>query len=170
MKKVGWPFNQVYHTIWRSKRLRALKSSDDRLLLFWYLTSEHQNSLGFYRCPDHWPAGDLQWDVARVSESRLRLQEVGLIHYDDETEEVYVDQVLRFAVKPSAQVFGGYRRQVEEIESDRLRLEVVGPALLEAEQRWSQEKPAKTAPSNEPQSQSITPQLQASLDRNRRGY
>lgn len=167
----GWPFNQIHHVIWRSKRFRSLKSSDDQLLLFWYMTSQHQNALGFFRCPDHWPAADLQWEVDRVTESRKRLKEISLIYYDEDSEELYVDQWLRFAVKPSRQVFGGYARQVGNIESYYLREEVVGPALEEAESRWTGE-PSKTAKVNveEPQAPSratITPQLEAALARQR---
>ncbi|WP_426227426.1 hypothetical protein [Pararhizobium sp. DWP3-4] len=169
----GWPFNQVHHVIWRSKRFRSIKTSDDKLLLFWYMTSENQNSLGFFRCPDHWPAADLQWEVARVTESRHRLQEVGLIHYDEDSEELYVDQWLRFATKPAPKVFQGYVRQVESMESETLRLDVIGPALQAAEARWAGDSGKSSKPKEEtdqPPNQAASPRLQASLARNGRGY
>lgn len=165
----GWPFNQIHHIIWRSKRFRSLESADDKLLLFWYMTNEHQNALGFFRCPDHWPAADLQWEVKRVAESRKRLEECCLIYFDEDSEELYVDQWLRFAVKPSRQVFGGYQRQVDNIESDYLREQVVTPALMEAEGRWTGEQPkaSKSADQHRSSEATITPQLEAALARNR---
>lgn len=164
----GWPFNQIYHVIWRSKRVRALQSSDDKLLLFWYMTCDHQNALGFFRCPDHYPAADMKWDVNRVADSRANLDRASLIYYDEETEELYIDQWLRFATKPSPKVLGAYQRQVDSIESDYLRDQVVGPALVEAQDRWSGgvQRPARVE-DKDPSSATITPQLQAALARQR---
>ncbi|WP_105438484.1 hypothetical protein [Neorhizobium sp. T25_13] len=161
----SWPFNQIHHTLWRSKRVRSLDDSDHKLLLLWMMTCEHQNALGFFRCPDQWPAADLQWDVSRVTESRKHLTFVGLIYYDEETEEVYVDQWMRFAVKPAPKVMQGYRRQVGDIESDTIR-EVVEQDFLNAEDRWTGDAPPAPSASR-PASDAIqiSPQLAANLSR-----
>lgn len=142
-----WPYNSIYHILWRSKRFRAL-DGEDKLLLLWYMTNENRPAIGVYRAPDQYPAAELKWDIEQVIQSRLRLMEVKLIHYDDETEEVYVDQSLRFAVKPSASVAGAYRRQVGDIESDFVR-EIVERDLEQAEETWARQaadKSKKPAP------------------------
>ncbi|PSJ55790.1 hypothetical protein [Pseudaminobacter soli (ex Li et al. 2025)] len=107
--------------IWRSKRFLGLKTDRGRLLLFYYLTCRHQNSSGAYRLPEGYAVADLGWPLDEYRAGRSELLGAGMIHYDDETEEIYVSGWFKACPPMNDKHAAGTMSRISEIESDALR-------------------------------------------------
>lgn len=120
-------FSKVSPAVWRSKRFLALRTDRGRLLLLYYMTSQHQNSAGAYKLPEGYAISDLGWAVESYRDARTELQDAGLIYYDPETEEVYVTGWFKVCPPMNDKHASGTMARISEIESDTLR------EVLEAE-------------------------------------
>jgi len=120
-------FSKVSPAIWRSKRFLGLKTDRSRLLLFYYLTCQHQNSAGAYKLPEGYAVADLGWSIDDYRKARVELVNAGLIHYDPETEEVYVAGWFKACPPMNDKHASGTMSRISDIESDALR------EVLEAE-------------------------------------
>jgi hypothetical protein len=115
-------FSKVYPALWRSKRFTGLSSSDCKLLYLYLLTSEHQTSAGAYAIPDGYVATDMAWDLERYREARDELVKAGLIAFDPETTEVYIERWFKHSPPMNNKHAQGIQRLIGEIESEAILL------------------------------------------------
>ncbi|PBB92128.1 hypothetical protein CK215_14475 [Mesorhizobium sp. WSM3864] len=109
--------------MWRDRRFRPL-DSDGRVLSIYFRSSPHHNMCGCYRVPDAYAAADLVWPIDLYIAVRARLEEAGLILFDEDTDEVYVVGWFEVNAPKGPKQDTGCVRQIEQIESDRLRARV----------------------------------------------
>jgi len=83
-------FGKIATTLWRSKRWRKVADPFHRLVYMYLHTSPHGNSVGAFVVPPELAALDMKADSSLVSEAYIKLQEVGLIRYDDSEELVQI--------------------------------------------------------------------------------
>ena len=83
-------FSKVSPAVWRSRRFTSLPDSDAKLLYLYFVTSEHQTSIGAYVIPTGYAIADLAWDAPRYENARTALVAADLIAFDDDTSTVYV--------------------------------------------------------------------------------
>lgn len=114
-------FSKVAPIVWRSRRFLALPSDRARLLLLYYLTSQHQNSAGAYRVPEGYAISDLGWSLDDYRSARKALVDVELVFYDEETEEVYVAGWFKVCPPMNDKHASGTMSRIAEIESDTIR-------------------------------------------------
>ncbi|HEV7254500.1 MAG TPA: hypothetical protein VGN97_15550 [Mesorhizobium sp.] len=113
-------FSMIAPALWRSKRVRAL-SSDEKVLLFYLLTSEHQNSAGCYRLPEGYVCSDLGWEPATLRKARAALVKADLVDFDPDTETVFICGWLKQCPPQNQKHALGTQTLIGNIESDRLR-------------------------------------------------
>lgn len=128
----GRTFTMVAAAMWRSERFLAV-SAAAKVLYFYYLTSEHQNSAGAYRIPDGYACTDLRCDLNDYKKNRDELMSAGLVTFDTATDEVYVNRWFRHSKPKGSKQEAGTRRAVDAIESNMIR-ELV-------EQDWAAAEP-----------------------------
>lgn len=114
-------FSKVSPAIWRSKRFLALPSDRARLLLLYFLTSQHQNSAGAYRVPDGYAVADLGWTLTDYQDARADLCEAGLIVFDTDTEEVFCNGWFSVCPPMNDKHASGTMTRIADIESDTVR-------------------------------------------------
>lgn len=118
-------FSKVHgRALWRSKRFLGLSDSDAKLLLFYFMTSEHQTSAGAYAIPDGYAVADLGWELKRYHKARAQLVEAELIAFDEETDTVYVERWFKHNPAQNIKHAIGIRRQIEELESEVIAAKV----------------------------------------------
>jgi len=119
-------FTKVHPAIWRSPRFGGLPSSDAKLLHFYFLTSEHQNSSGACVIPDGYAAADLGWTLAAYRKAREELVAAGLIAFDTDTSTVYVERWFKHNPPMNTKHAQGCQRLIGEIENEALMIKVQG--------------------------------------------
>jgi hypothetical protein len=117
----GREWSKISPALWRSPRFIGLQGSDERLLLVYYMTSDHMNSSGCYRLPDGYAIADLGWTMERYRAARPPLIEADLISFDPRTEEVFVHRWFKHNPPTNAKHAKGARRLINKIDSDDLR-------------------------------------------------
>lgn len=133
-------FSKVSPALWRSKRFLAL-SSEERLLLLYYIASRHQTSAGCYRIAEGYACSDLGWDPERYRAARMPLVESGLILFDETTEEVFVPGWFKVCAPNNQRHAASMTSGIAEIESDWLRKQVDQEFMTVFEplaQRWAE--------------------------------
>jgi hypothetical protein len=128
----GNKFSMVSPAVWWSKRFRALGSSDAKLLYFYFLSSERQNSAGCFPAREGHVVADLGWSADAYRMHRKSLIDAELIAYDDDTETVYVLRWFKHCRPMNDKHALGTRRVIEAIESDTIR-EMVERDFTEAD-------------------------------------
>lgn len=139
-------FTPVSPAIWRPGRFMSLASSDAKLLHFYLMTNEHQNSAGAYRLPDGYACADLGWTPEKYRQYRAELVEACLIDFDDATSTVYIEQWFKHSPPQNDKHALGTRRMIEAIDSDAIR-EKVEAEFEEAESRRQAERNPIDGPS-----------------------
>ncbi len=114
-------YSKVSRALWQSKRFNALAESDEKLLYIYLLTCSHQTSAGCYRLPDGYAIADLGWSLADYLARREIVEASGLIAFDAETSEVYIERWLRHSPPTNTKHAQGIRKVIECIDSDELR-------------------------------------------------
>lgn len=123
MSKAGM-FSMVRRSLWRSSRFTSLPEDRDRLLYVYFLTCPHQTNVGCYQLPDGYACADLGWSLDAYHASRDRIIAAGLIDYDHDTGEIYIDRWLQNCPPTNAKHAAGIEKFIYGIESDRLREKV----------------------------------------------
>lgn len=113
-------FNMLYPDIWRSKRFQAL-DSDGKLLLFYFMTCQHQNAAGTFRIPDGYVIADLKWSIDAYHAALAQLTEAKLVAYDTETTELYVSGWFRFCPPTNDNHASGIMNRIGDLDSDNVR-------------------------------------------------
>lgn len=119
-------FTKVHPAVWRSQRFAGLASSDAKLLHFYFMTSEHQNSSGACIIPDGYVAADLGWSLPAYRKARDELIAAGLIAFDVATTTAYVERWFKHNPPMNTKHAQGCQRLIGEIESETLMLKVQG--------------------------------------------
>lgn len=114
-------FTKVSPALWQSERFWSLPSDDGRFLLFYFLTSSHQNSAGAYVIPDGYASTDLHWDLSRYCDARTLLVEAGLIAFDAKASVVMVTNWFRYNPPMSDKHLLGIQRDIEKLPSEMIR-------------------------------------------------
>lgn len=114
-------FTKISPRLWQSKRVWSLPTDRDRLYYFYCLTSRHQCSAGLYRLPDEYVVADLIWSIEEVANSRNTLINAGLIHYDTDTKELFIDQWFIYNPPTNDRHAKGIKSAIADVESDSLR-------------------------------------------------
>ncbi len=125
-------FSKVSPAIWRSKRFRLLPNDRCRLLLFYFMTSAHQTSAGAYQLSEGYACTDLGWSAEDYSAARQPLEELRLIVFDADTEEVYVTGWFNVCPPMNDKHAAGCKSMIRDIESDVVR-EIVEEEFAEAD-------------------------------------
>lgn len=107
--------------LWRSKRFAGLPSTEAKLLLFYFLTSEHMTSAGGYEVPDGYAIADLGWTLDQYRTARSELVEAELILFDEETSVVYVLRWFKHNIPMNQRHSAGTARLISELPSDFIR-------------------------------------------------
>lgn len=114
-------FSKVSPAIWRPGRFLVLPTTEAKLLYLYFVTCEHMNSAGSYRLPDGYACADLGWSIEEYRAERQRLVEGGMIAFDANTSEIYVERWFKHNVPATAKHKTGTMRLISAIESDVLR-------------------------------------------------
>jgi hypothetical protein len=117
-------FNKIHSIIWRSERFLSL-DTPAKLLMFYFMTCEHQTSAGAYRIPDGYAAADLRWPLHAYLEARGSLIEEGMISFDDEAETVYVRGWFKLNPPMNEKHAQGTRRLLETLDSQTIYEEAI---------------------------------------------
>lgn len=136
-------FNKVSPTIWRSKRLRALRSLEAKLLLLYYHTNEHQRSCGSYRLPSGYAMTDLDWNAETYHAVRKDVIESGAVMFDEDTEELFIVDWFKTNPPMNDRHAIGCRREIGKIDSDVIR-EAVEEAFLQVEENRAADRSRDT--------------------------
>ena len=117
-------FNPVSAALWASWPPGL--DSDARLLLFYFMTSPHQNSSGCCRIREGYALADLKWEPARYRMAFSEVVAADLVVFDPETEEVYVQSGSRHKgnIPTNKDHAKGTMKIVANIDSDDLREQV----------------------------------------------
>lgn len=152
-------FSKVSPAVWRSRRFNALPGSDAKLLYLYFVTSEHQTSIGAYVIPTGYAIADLAWDTTRYEDARAALVEAGLVAFDDETSTVYVERWFKHCPPMNESHAQGCQRLISELESEGIAEKV----QAEFETAYENRNPIPPQ-----RSINVSPALVESL--NRRGF
>lgn len=110
----------IMRTIWRSERFGKLTAHRDKVAHFYLLTCEHQNSIGCFRLPAGYAIADLRWSLEDWQASIAALKDVGLIDFDQKTDEVMIERWLAKNPPTNKKHADGARNLIMAIESDVL--------------------------------------------------
>ncbi len=113
-------FSMVTRTIWRSKRFRALDDSM-RLLMFYFITSPHQNSIGCFTLPVQYACADLCWPQEAYEDARDGLAECGLIAVSEDGETIFILDWFDHCPPTNRNHAVGLERQIEDISDEAVR-------------------------------------------------
>ncbi|MDW9902035.1 hypothetical protein GOA77_09165 [Sinorhizobium meliloti] len=128
-------YSKVSPLIWRDKRFNSLASSDAKLAMLYFATSEHQNSAGCYRLPDGYAAADLGWDVDRYQAARGAVVSSGLILFDEATSELFLVDWFESNPITNGKHAKGTQSLIVRIDSDTIR-EAAEDAFLASRERF----------------------------------
>jgi hypothetical protein len=117
-------FTKVAAALWRSKRFRNLPNDSAKLLYMYFVTCEHQNSIGAFVLRDGYAIDDLGWSLDTYVDARKALIEVDLIDFDDETSTVYVERWFKHSPPMNEKHSQGCQRLIGELECERIMLKV----------------------------------------------
>lgn len=120
--------------LWRSRRFSELPNIDAKLLMFYFLTSEHMTSAGAYEVPDGYAISDLGWKLEQYLAARGELVARDLIMFDDEASVVYVRRWFQHNPPMNDKHSQGTARLIGELPSDKIR-EHVEADFLEADSK-----------------------------------
>lgn len=142
-------FSKVSPAVWRSRRFTSLPDSDTKLLYLYFVTSEHQTSIGAYVIPTGYAKSDLDWDTDRYEAARTALTEAELIAFDEETSTVYVLRWFKHSPPMNESHAQGCIRLIGELESDSIRETVEADFDVANQQRnAAPDAPALSKPAN----------------------
>ena len=117
-------FSKVSPSVWRSRRFTALSGSDAKLLYLYFVTSEHQTSIGAYTIPPGYAVADLGWTVPAYETARKELEAAGLIVYDDDADTVYVERWFKHCPPQNVKHSQGCQRLIGELDSEMIQEKV----------------------------------------------
>lgn len=150
-------FSKVSPAVWRSRRFTTLSSTEAKLLYLYFVTSDHQTSIGAYSIPTGYAIADLGWTVMAYETARAELERAGLILFDDDTETVYVERWFKHSPPMNMKHLQGCQRLIGELESEMIQEKV--QADLDAVE--ANRNPIPDAPN-------VSPALMDNLNRGRR--
>lgn len=113
-------FSMVTRTIWRSKRFRALDDSM-RLLMFYFITSPHQNSIGCFTLPVEYACADLGWPQEVYESARDGLSDCGLITVSEDGETIFISDWFTHCPPSNRNHAVGLERQIEDIPDEAVK-------------------------------------------------
>ena len=114
-------FTKVSAAVWRSKRFKTLPTDAAKLLYLYFVTSDHQTSIGAYAIPDGYALDDLGWDLKAYSTARKMLVDADLIAFDPDTSAVYVLRWFKHSPPMNESHAQGCIRLIGQLESDSIR-------------------------------------------------
>jgi Fe2+ or Zn2+ uptake regulation protein len=114
-------FSKVSPVLWRSKRFRNLPSDQARLTYLYLLTNKHQTSAGAYELPPAYAADDLGWCVSTVKTALKELETAGLIHVDEQTNELMITRWFKHNGPTNPSHRKGVVKCISQIESEMLK-------------------------------------------------
>jgi hypothetical protein len=151
-------FSKVSPAVWRSRRFISLSTCEAKLLYLYFVTSEHQTSIGAYSIPTGYAIADLGWKVEAYETARAEIEKAGLIVFDEDTETVYVQRWFKHCPPMNVKHSQGCHRLIGELDSEMIA-EKVQADLDEVE---SGRNPIPDAPN-------VSPALMESLRRTNGG-
>lgn len=155
----GKRFSKVSPAVWRSKRFASLSGCEPKLLYLYFVTSEHQTSIGAYTIPTGYAVADLGWDIATYEVARKELEHAGLIIFDEDTSVVYVERWFKHSPPQNMKHAQGCQRLIGELESEMIAEKV--QADFDAVDSFIN-SPAPEAPWETPK---VTPALMNTLNK-----
>lgn len=87
-------YRKIETELWGDEKFRNL-SKDAQYLFFYLLTSPHSNSLGIFKLPQFYVAGDTKLLPERLPELFAELFAIQLVEYDEKTSVVWIKNFLR---------------------------------------------------------------------------
>ncbi len=117
-------FSKVSPAVWRSRRFTTLSSTEAKLLYLYFVTSEHQSSIGAYSIPTGYALADLGWPASAYEAARAELQKAELIVFDDDTETVYVLRWFKHSPPMNMKHLQGCQRLIGELDSEMIQEKV----------------------------------------------
>ncbi|RWP21020.1 MAG: hypothetical protein EOR01_17460 [Mesorhizobium sp.] len=113
-------FSKISPAIWGSHRFLR-RNSEERLLLLYFMTNEHQNSAGCYRLPDGYAMSDLGWNLEQYKTVRDQLVVAELISFDAYTSEIFVNRWFLHNPPTNPAHAKGAMTLISKIDSDKIR-------------------------------------------------
>lgn len=126
-------YTKVSNSVWKSKKFRSLKNTDDRLAYLYLLTGPHANSAGCYDLPIPYACADLEWEEKRYRDSLERLCNVGLIRFDAPENTVLVTKWFDHCEPMNPKHALSILTALDQASSEALKaeaLEAVKPAII----------------------------------------
>lgn len=114
-------FSKVAPSIWRSKKFRALKSDDARMIYFYLLTCPHGNSAGCFDMLEGYACADMGMVSQRYQDGLQSLVEVGLIEFDQTENTVLITNWLEFNAPANPKHAIGILSQLGQASSEALK-------------------------------------------------
>ncbi|MFV0798929.1 hypothetical protein OHI65_08555 [Brucella sp. MAB-22] len=128
------PFARVPTDIWLYPSVRKA-GLDYKALYAFYYAHPSQGLEGFSRCSDLYVTDIMGIPKAKVSKLRRQLMDDGLIHYDEETEEMYIANFLVLNPIKGPPNAVSVKKNLDRIRSHKIRaaiLEDIGEDNLHA--------------------------------------
>lgn len=113
-------FSKIAPDVWGSKRFLSTPGDSQRLHLY-YMTCRHQNSAGGFMLPDGYACSDLSWPLDAYQAARTPLIGQGLIFFDEQTSELFVDKWFKHNPPMNDRHAIGTQRLISNVNSDLIR-------------------------------------------------
>lgn len=96
-------YYRVACNFWSDEKVATWPDAQ-KLFALHLLTTKHRTLEGFFVLPPQYIAGDLGWPIRRVKDMLLKLEEAGVIRFDEKTNLLLLRNALRYQQPDSLNV------------------------------------------------------------------
>lgn len=113
-------YNKIGSELWLSPRFRGLSEAGKTAFLY-IMTNRHVPSIGCYYLPEGYACTDLEWPAEKYAGVRDELIAAGLIDYDPDAEEVFIERWVKHNPLTNSKHATGAFKRIEHLRSDKIR-------------------------------------------------
>lgn len=121
--------------VWKNADFRQSLNDREKLLYFYLFTSHHQTMIGACYLPNTYAVNDLGWEGGEYVTARKKLEDRGLILFDEEYDEVFVNGWFSVNVPTNGKHYLGTRKCFQQISSRIIHDEAMKAMNSELEKR-----------------------------------
>lgn len=118
---------------WSDKKVRNNFSVDDKIVFLYLLTNVRTQQLGIYELPLYYVSLETGLSLERVTESIKHLEELDVIKYSEETEEVAILNYLKYSIMQGGATDSNCYDNIEKKVKDKTLIKAVYEKLLKVE-------------------------------------
>lgn len=124
-------YQRPIHTgIWTNKKFHDKLSVNDKMLFVYLLTNNHVTQLGVYELPSYIIVGETNLTENDVKDSLAKLEELNMIKYSEETNEVAIISYNKYSLLVGGKVAQSCFNNIENDVKDKTLLLPVYEKLL----------------------------------------